>query len=112
MAAYFESSNRALEDTVKPHSVGRIRRPIGLALQGGGSWGAYTWGVLDRLLASRTVSVTQLSGTSAGALNAAIVASALAQGSGALARGKLRGVWLAVGDTAAGSMGQGGWRAM
>ena len=51
-----------------------------LALQGGGSWGAYTWGVLDALLASRSVSIAQLSGTSAGAINAAIVASAIAQG--------------------------------
>src|SRR5438552_11949254 len=62
------------------------RKPIGLALQGGGSWGAYTWGVLDALLASRSVTIAQLSGTSAGAINAAIVASALATGSAAQAR--------------------------
>src|SRR5213596_4187701 len=49
------------------------RKPVGLALQGGGSWGAYTWGVLDALLGSRSLSIAQLSGTSAGALNAAIV---------------------------------------
>ena len=59
----------------------RTKKPIGLALQGGGSWGAYTLGVLDALLlASRTVAIAQLSGTSAGAINAAIVASALANG--------------------------------
>src|SRR5258706_1908284 len=46
------------------------RKPIGLALQGGGSWGAYTWGVLDALLASRSITIAQLSGTSAGAINA------------------------------------------
>jgi predicted acylesterase/phospholipase RssA len=58
---------------IRPASV---RKPIGLALQGGGSWGAYTWGVLDALLASRSITITQLSGTSAGALNAAVIASA------------------------------------
>ena len=74
------------------------RRPISLALQGGGSWGAYTWGVLDALLASRRVSIAQLSGTSAGAINAAIVASALAKISPADARRMLRSFWLAMAD--------------
>lgn len=76
------------------------RKPIGLALQGGGSWGAYTWGVLDALLASRAISIAQLSGTSAGAINAAIVASALAGGSVAQARKSLRSFWLRVADPA------------
>src|SRR5947207_6991466 len=74
----------------------RTRKPVGLALQGAGSWGAYTWGVLDALLASRTLSIGELSGTSAGAINAAIVASALAQGSRKRACDKLRGFWLDV----------------
>ena len=69
------------------------RKPVGLALQGGGSWGAYTWGVLDALLASRSVTVAQLSGASAGAINAAIVAGALAKGSPAGAREALAGFW-------------------
>lgn len=72
------------------------RKPVGLALQGGGSLGAYTWGVLDRLLGSRTIAITQMSGTSAGAINAAIVASALAKGSPAAARRSLRDFWLAI----------------
>ena len=76
----------------------RSRKPIGLALQGGGSWGAYTWGVLDALLVSRSISIAQLSGTSAGAINAAIVASALAKGSAAEARSSLRAFWLRVAD--------------
>ena len=74
----------------------RERRPIGLALQGGGSFGAYTWGVLDALLGSRTLSISQLSGTSAGAINGAIVASWLAKGSRAKAREALRSFWLAI----------------
>jgi NTE family protein len=78
----------------------KVKKPIGLALQGGGSWGAYTWGVLDVLLASRTISIAQFSGTSAGAINAAIVASALAKGSAAQARESLRAFWLRVADPA------------
>src|ERR1700675_93722 len=75
-------------------------RPIGLALQGGGSRGAYTWGALDALLASRSVAITQLSGTSAGAINAAIVAAALAKGSTAQARHALRSFWLSIAEHA------------
>ena len=73
------------------------RKPVGLALQGGGSWGAYTWGVLDTLLASRSIAIAQLSGTSAGAINAAIVAGALAKGSPARAREALSAFWLQIG---------------
>ncbi|HUH94640.1 MAG TPA: patatin-like phospholipase family protein [Casimicrobiaceae bacterium] len=69
------------------------RKSIGLALQGGGSWGAYTWGVLDVILASRRVAIAQLSGTSAGAINAAIVAGALAKGSPVRAREALAAFW-------------------
>ena len=85
------------------------RKAIGLALQGGGSWGAYTWGVLDALLASRSLAVTQLSGTSAGAINAAIVASALAKGSPAQARTALRAFWLAVARPAVADLGRELW---
>src|SRR5947208_3026028 len=74
----------------------RTRKPVGLALQGAGSWGAYTWGVLDALLASRSLAIGQLSGTSAGAINAAIVAGALATGSTRRARDALRSFWLDV----------------
>ena len=72
------------------------RKPVSLALQGGGSWGAYTWGVLDALLAGRTLEIAQMSGTSAGAINGAIVASALARGSSADARRALRSFWMRV----------------
>jgi NTE family protein len=90
--------------------LSRLRRPIGLALQGGGSWGAYTWGVLDALLASRSLTIAQLSGTSAGAINAAIVASALAKGSPAQARRALRAFWLDVAHPAAADIGRDLWR--
>jgi NTE family protein len=53
---------------------------IDLALQGGGSHGAYTWGVLDRLLEEPWLEVEAISGTSAGAMNAAVFAYGMATG--------------------------------
>ena len=47
---------------------------LGLALQGGGSHGAFTWGVLHELLAAPEVEIPALSGTSAGAINAVVYA--------------------------------------
>lgn len=87
-----------------------LRKPIGLALQGGGSLGAYTWGVLDALLARRSVAIAQLSGTSAGAINAAIVAGALAKGSPAGARQALSSFWLRVADPASADLLRSFWR--
>jgi len=85
------------------------RKRIGLALQGGGSWGAYTWGALDAVLASRSVDIAQLSGTSAGAINAAIVAGALASGTPADARRRLRSFWLAIAKPPAADVGRRMW---
>jgi NTE family protein len=53
--------------------------PLSLALQGGGAHGAFTWGVLDALL-ERGVPMAGLSGASAGAINATLVAHGLAEG--------------------------------
>jgi NTE family protein len=69
---------------------------LDLALQGGGSHGAFTWGVLDRLLEDTTLSISGISGTSAGALNAAVLASGWAAGGRAGAQAALRGFWLDV----------------
>jgi NTE family protein len=55
-------------------------RTLNLALQGGGSHGAFTWGVLDALLADPRISLEGLSGTSAGAVNAVALASGYAKG--------------------------------
>ena len=59
---------------------------IDLALQGGGAHGAFTWGVLDRLLEEPRLRIEDISGTSAGAMNAAV----LAHGFDAGAAGRLR----------------------
>ena len=69
---------------------------LNLALQGGGAHGAFTWGVLDRLLDESDIEFGWISGTSAGAVNAVALADGLASGGRAGARDKLRGIWEAV----------------
>ncbi len=68
-------------------------RRIALALQGGGSHGAFTWGVLDRLLADDRIRIEAASGASAGAVNAALLAHGLAQDGHAGAQAALREFW-------------------
>lgn len=72
-------------------------KPINLALQGGGAHGAFTWGVLETLLANPEIEIAAMSGTSAGALNGAAVKSGLSQGSRDLAIEALARVWEEVG---------------
>ena len=69
------------------------RTPLDLALQGGGSHGAFTWGVLERLLEDESLVFDGVSGTSAGALNAAVMATGLAEGGREGARAALRAFW-------------------
>jgi len=69
---------------------------VNLALQGGGAHGAFTWGVLDRLLEDDDLEIGWVSATSAGAINAVAVAAGLSEGGKAKAREKLREVWEAV----------------
>lgn len=66
---------------------------INLALQGGGAHGAYTWGVLDRLLEDERIEVEAISGTSAGAMNAAVFADGMGRGGRAEARRSLDAFW-------------------
>ncbi len=67
--------------------------PLSLALQGGGSFGAFTWGVLDRLLEQDGIAWDMISGASAGAVNAVLLADGLAEGGPAAARRKLAWFW-------------------
>ncbi|MCX5480273.1 patatin-like phospholipase family protein [Kaistia geumhonensis] len=73
---------------------------IDLALQGGGSHGAFTWGVLDRLLQDERFTIDGVSGTSAGAMNAAVMAAGFAKGGVAGARAALDAYWRSVADAA------------
>jgi NTE family protein len=78
------------------HHGQRTPKVINLALQGGGAHGAYTWGVLDRLLEDPRIRIEGISATSAGAMNAAVLAQGLTEGSRERAREALEGFWQSV----------------
>lgn len=67
---------------IPPDAGSSAPRLINLALQGGGSHGAFTWGVLDALLEDGRVALEGISGTSAGAMNAVVLAHGMAQAEG------------------------------
>jgi NTE family protein len=80
--------------------AGTQRKTINLALQGGGSHGALTWGVLDRLLEDERLAIAEISGTSAGAMNAVVLADGHERGGREGARAALRSFWKAVSESA------------
>ena len=71
-------------------------KPIALALQGGGAHGAFTWGVLDKLLEDGRLSIDAITGTSAGAMNAAVLAQGFTQNGPDGARETLETFWHAL----------------
>lgn len=73
---------------------------ISLALQGGGSHGALTWGVLDRLLEDGRVNINAISGTSAGAMNAVALADGFRKNGRDGARETLEKFWKSVSEAA------------
>ncbi|MGH6897047.1 MAG: patatin-like phospholipase family protein [Geminicoccaceae bacterium] len=73
---------------------------VDLALQGGGAHGAFTWGVLDRLLEEPWLQIEGISGTSAGAMNAAVLADGYAGDGAAGARAALERFWTSVSQAA------------
>ena len=77
-----------------------VTKTINLALQGGGSHGAFTWGVLDRLLEEERLQIEGITGTSAGAMNAAALAQGLAQGGRTGARETLDRFWRRIAEVA------------
>ena len=79
-----------------PREIKRKPVLIDLALQGGGSHGAFTWGVLDRLIEEPWLKIEGISGTSAGAMNAAVLASGWANGGAASAKAALDAYWTRV----------------
>jgi NTE family protein len=84
-----------------PSKNQRSLLPIDLALQGGGSHGAFTWGVLDRLLEEPWLQIVAISGTSAGAMNAAVLADGWTEGGAEGARAALDAYWQRVSRAAA-----------
>src|SRR5262245_19053783 len=79
-----------------PPAKSRDSLLIDLALQGGGAHGAFTWGVLDRLLEEPWLKIDGISGTSAGAMNAAVLAHGFTQGGNDGARRALETFWRSV----------------
>jgi NTE family protein len=85
MAIFKRKTAQPAEDLPAPTG----RRPVCLALQGGGAHGAFQWGVLDRLLEDDRLDVRAVSGVSAGAMNGAALVSGLATGDARAALDKL-----------------------
>ncbi|WP_199198487.1 patatin-like phospholipase family protein [Bradyrhizobium sp. MOS002] len=69
-------------------------RKLSLALQGGGTFAAFTWGVLERLLEEPSIAIDNISGASAGAINALLLASGFAEGGREGARARLNRFWI------------------
>jgi NTE family protein len=83
----------------QPHTTGAPGREtvlVDIALQGGGSHGAFTWGALDRLLEEPWLQIDGISGTSAGAMNAAVLVDGYAKDGPAGARAALEKFWRSV----------------
>src|ERR1700742_4103391 len=80
--------------TAKPRP--NQRKKINRALQGGGAHGAFTWGVLDHLLTDDRIAIEGISGTSAGAMNAVVLADGLVRGGREEAQKRLADFWRAV----------------
>lgn len=68
-------------------------KQVNLALQGGGAHGAFVWGVVDRLLEDGRLGIEAISATSAGAMNAVVLASGMATGGPEAARQNLHDFW-------------------
>ena len=93
------TARKAAPKTPPRRPAGARRQQIDLALQGGGAHGAFTWGVLDRLLEDETLEISGISGTSAGAMNAVALAAGLMEGGREGARNCLRRFWERVAHT-------------
>src|SRR5829696_6661853 len=91
MTGRAEKISRTVRGLAGPNAA----KTISLALQGGGAHGAFTWGVLDHLLEDGRLAIAGVSGTSAGAVNAVVLAGGLARGGPEEARKRLAEFWRA-----------------
>lgn len=92
------SEPSSAETASPPRRRGARRKAVNIALQGGGSHGAFTWGVLDKLLEDDRLQVRAISGTSAGAMNAVVAAQGMHENGPEGARANLERFWRAVSD--------------
>jgi NTE family protein len=98
---------RAIADRVRAriNPTPRNFKTINLALQGGGAHGAFTWGVLDALLEDERLDFEAISGTSAGAMNAVVLADGLMRNGSEGARDRLGAFWRRVSQEGSGTTG-------
>src|SRR5690606_34446503 len=89
---------RRLDRAMSAGGADTETKRVNLALQGGGAHGAFTWGVLDRLLEDERIEIEGICGTSAGAMNGVAVAHGLEEGGAAGARRTLDRFWYAVAE--------------
>jgi NTE family protein len=92
-------NERAARPKVSGEAQAEVRR-VNLALQGGGAHGAFAWGVLDRLLEEERIAFEGVSATSAGAMNAVVLAYGLAEGGREGAKKALAHFWRRVSHSA------------
>ena len=88
------------DDVMKHRDSASNRKRVNLALQGGGAHGAFTWGVLDKVLEDGRLEIAAISGTSAGAMNAVALANGYTAGGADGAREKLAVFWRAMSEAA------------
>ncbi len=84
-------------NAARNHGVGPAKR-VNLALQGGGSHGAFTWGVLDRLIEDHRLEIDSICGTSAGAMNGAVFCSGFSKDGREGAKAALADFWRRIGE--------------
>ncbi len=87
--------NSLLPGRATKQNASSTTKRINLALQGGGAHGAFTWGVLEQLLSDERLDIEGISGTSAGAINAVMLADGLVRGGRAEAQKRLADFWRA-----------------
>lgn len=92
----FKEDNTEKLKTAKIHPV--KTKKICLALQGGGAYGAYTWGILDRFLEDERIEIDAISATSAGSVNAVLLANGMYNGGNEGARRALNDFWQTLGQ--------------
>src|SRR3954464_14444933 len=101
--------NMSLAATMKTLASPLPTKNINLALQGGGAHGAFTWGVLDRLLEDTRIQIDGVSATSAGAMNAVVLAHGLTIGGRETAKAALATFWRRISETAPKSIFHPSW---
>ena len=88
-----------LPGRAKEQKASSTTKRVNLALQGGGAHGAFTWGVLEQLLSDERLEIEGISGTSAGAINAVMLADGLVRGGRAEAQKRLADFWRSASST-------------